>query len=293
MQSHHHEPPHIVQCEWCSNALGASTPAAYHTALEFQASPDVLAEKQQHENTARVAVNDAQQRRHPGEPEPSPGRHHHRHHKHHHPKHHRRLSSAADPRAKAIPQLVLVPSMPKIEPHFSSHPAEMAVPHLAAPVAQECGRGPVAAAGRSGASTCSSMSKVSNAPSVWHSDHNAATCLEMCLAFVVLVLVGVVLLFILFRSGMWPFHGGAITTARIETVFNGRDFSKTLVPIFHHASTGGVFVGTEDADSFSATGLLADAVRRAAGEAFDKNSTNYTVTMFGNARFSHTFTSSH
>ncbi|XP_072142894.1 uncharacterized protein [Dermacentor andersoni] len=291
MQSHHHEPPHIVQCERCSNALGASTPAAYHTALEFQASPDVLAEKQQHENTARVAANDAQQRRPPGEPEPSPRRHHHRHHKHHHPKHQHQVSSAADPRAKPLPQLLVVPGMPKVEPHFSSHPAELAVPHLATPIAHESGRGPVAAAGKTGASTCSSTSKGSNTASVWHSDHNAATCLEMCLAFVVLVFVGVVLLFILFRSGMWPFHGGAITTARIETVFNGGGFSKTLVPIFHHASTGGVFAGTEDADSFSATSMPADAGRRA-GEAFDKNSTNYTVTMFGNGLFSHTFTSS-
>ncbi|XP_070388988.1 uncharacterized protein [Dermacentor albipictus] len=281
MQSHHHEPPHTVQCERFGNALGASTPAAYHTALEFQASPDVLAENQQHENTARVGANDAQQRRHPGEPEPSPRRHHHRHHKHHHPKHQRRVSLAADPRAKELPQLVLVPGMPKVEPHFSPHPAELAAPHLAAPVAQDSGRGPVAAAGGR---------KVSDAASVSHSDHNAVTCLQMCLAYVVLVFVGVVLIFVLFTSGMWPFHGGAITTARIETVFNGGGFSKTLAPIVRHASTGGAFAGTEDADSFSATSMPADAGTRA-GQAFDKNSTNYTATMFGNARFSHTFTS--
>ncbi|KAL1478921.1 hypothetical protein MTO96_052264 [Rhipicephalus appendiculatus] len=175
--------------------------------------------------------------------------------------------------------------MPGVLPCLPVYPAEPAGPPAAPPSAWHGGgkaaawnAGCTCTATTSMSDTSTSGSKSSKgilSESAWPTDREAITCLETCIAFAVLMWIGVLVLFIFFVSGAWPFHGRPNTESATTKGISARRLSEAPLPYSSHRASSGA--STEDVYIQSSTSIP-DVTKEG------QNSTNTTAMMFGDAQ---------
>lgn len=112
-----------------------------------------------------------------------------------------------------------------VAPYASTLPEVLASPYLATSTqssdVQATAETATLGDGPKMSSCCASFQSTEKRSTTWsfcHSSHAPIAFLELCLAFTVLVMIGVLLLFIFVATGAWPSRHESTATMRIETL---------------------------------------------------------------------------
>ncbi|XP_077508667.1 uncharacterized protein LOC144120076 [Amblyomma americanum] len=161
------------------------------------------------------------------------------------------LQAAGIPTPAPTAYMPLVSSLPTVlrEPYL----AEMvsASGYVQPALATSSSTPSSASAGSTAATSSTASTDKCSTSSTFARNYGLVAHLELCLAFAVLVFAGVLILFIFFSAGVWPFKGETTVTPLLETVMDERSLSEPLLAIEASTVTGATGnASTEDTGDY-------------------------------------------